>query len=368
MANPHFQNMILWAGNNEATEAKKDQPMFMPYPSDQTFYGYFNDFVQYNASDWTITTTEAGGGSASEGITSGAGGQLLISNDDAASDSDFLQLKGEPFKLSTSKRAYFSARFKVNDVDQNDFIIGLQITDTTPLDVSDGVYFISVDGSADLLLNVDDIIRSKIKHIRTTPKSSYSGVATEQNQTNINKQETFDKVTSLFNDHKIPVSIIDVNLYNHVSAAVKSKPTTGVVAIYDVLVHKPKSIFITGFKINNVPINPKIIAVILFGPTRSLRTIDDRIATNRGNTYKPAATSAKLRKGIPPKKRHIALPWRNPRIIIGQTRLGLWESFFDVTAITINKIPVLNKERTSWNCQRDESKNFNPKWMVKNVK
>ena len=71
MANPHFQNMILWAGNNEATEAKKDQPMFMPYPSDQTFYGYFNDFVQYNASDWTITTTEAGGGSASEGITSG---------------------------------------------------------------------------------------------------------------------------------------------------------------------------------------------------------------------------------------------------------------------------------------------------------
>ena len=57
MANPHFQNMILWAGNNEATEAKKDQPMFLPYPSDQTFYGYFNDFVQYNASDWTITTT-----------------------------------------------------------------------------------------------------------------------------------------------------------------------------------------------------------------------------------------------------------------------------------------------------------------------
>ena len=33
--------------------------------------------------------------------------------------------------------------------------MGLQITDTTPLDVSDGVYFISVDGSADLLLNVE---------------------------------------------------------------------------------------------------------------------------------------------------------------------------------------------------------------------
>ena len=155
MANPHFQNMILWAGNTDVTEQKKDQPMFQPYPSDQTFYGYFNDFMTYNSGDWTITTTEAGGGSASEEIISGAGGQLRISNDDAASDSDFLQLKGEPFRLSTSKRAYFSARFKVNDVDQNDFIMGLQITDTTPLDVSDGVYFISVDGSADLLLNVE---------------------------------------------------------------------------------------------------------------------------------------------------------------------------------------------------------------------
>ena len=155
MANPHFQNMILWAGNNEATEAKKDQPMFLPYPSDQTFYGYFNDFMTYNSGDWTITTTEAGGGSASEEIISGAGGQLRISNDDAASDSDFLQLKGEPFRLSTSKRAYFSARFKCNDVDQNDFIRGFQITDTTPLDVTDGIFFISADGAATLDFQVE---------------------------------------------------------------------------------------------------------------------------------------------------------------------------------------------------------------------
>ena len=37
MANPHFQNLILWAGNTVATKHKKDQPMFAPYPSDQTF-------------------------------------------------------------------------------------------------------------------------------------------------------------------------------------------------------------------------------------------------------------------------------------------------------------------------------------------
>ncbi len=128
MANPHFQNMILWAGNTDVTEQKKNQPMFMPYPSDQTFYGYFNDFMTYTATDWTITSTD-GGGDSGEVIqaTSSAGGALLITTNDAD-----------------------NARFKVNDVDQNDFIMGLQITDTTPLDVSDGVFFKKDDGDTNL--------------------------------------------------------------------------------------------------------------------------------------------------------------------------------------------------------------------------
>ena len=150
MANPHFQNLILWAGNTVATKHKKDMPMFAPYPSDQTFYMYHNDFMTYNSGDWTITTTEAGTGSATEAVTSSAGGALLLTNAAGDNDLDFLQLKGEGFKLSTSKKAYFSARFKVNDVDQSDFVIGLGITDTTPLDTTDGVFFISADGDAGL--------------------------------------------------------------------------------------------------------------------------------------------------------------------------------------------------------------------------
>ena len=150
MANPHFQNLILWAGNTVASEHKKNQPMFAPYPSDQTFYMYHNDFFTYNSGDWTITTTEAGTGSASEAVTSSAGGALLLTNAAGDNDLDFLQLKGEGFKLSTSKKAYFSARFKVNDVDQSDFVMGLGITDTTPLDTTDGVFFISADGAAGL--------------------------------------------------------------------------------------------------------------------------------------------------------------------------------------------------------------------------
>ena len=150
MANPHFQNLILWAGNTVATEHKKNQPMFAPYPSDQTFYMYHNDFFTYNSGDWTITTTEAGTGTASEAVTSSAGGALLLTNAAGDNDLDFLQLKGEAFKLSTSKKAYFSARFKVSDATQSDFVMGLQITDATPLATTDGVFFIKDDGDTNL--------------------------------------------------------------------------------------------------------------------------------------------------------------------------------------------------------------------------
>ena len=164
MANPHFQNQILWAGNTVASKHKKNLPMFQTYPSDQTFYGYFNDFMTYASGDWTITTTEAGSGNASEALTSQAGGALLITNDDADNDLDFLQLKGESFKLSTSKRAYFSARFKVSDATQSDFVMGLQITDTTPLATTDGVFFIKDDGDT----NPDFIVEKDSTSTDTT--------------------------------------------------------------------------------------------------------------------------------------------------------------------------------------------------------
>ena len=95
-------------------------------------------------------TIEGGSGNASEALTSQAGGALLITNDDADNDLDFLQLKGESFKLSSSKRAYFEARFKVSDATQSDFVMGLQITDTTPLATTDGVFFIKDDGDTNL--------------------------------------------------------------------------------------------------------------------------------------------------------------------------------------------------------------------------
>lgn len=112
------------------------------------FHTYFDDFDYFTAGDWTITTTEAGAGDATEALTDGDGGLLKITNDAADDDNDFFQKKGESFKFVAGKRLWFKSRFKVSDATQSDVVIGLQITDTTPLAVTDGVYFLKADGSA----------------------------------------------------------------------------------------------------------------------------------------------------------------------------------------------------------------------------
>ncbi len=144
---------------NGVSNRTKGHPLFnYPYLDPSKYYTYFDDFFEYHSGIYTITTTEAGSGNASEAITSGAGGQLLITNDDADNDLDFFQLKGESFKWDSSKRMFFSARFKTNDATQSEIIMGLQITDTTPLDVTDGIFFLKVDADTkpDLIIEKDN--------------------------------------------------------------------------------------------------------------------------------------------------------------------------------------------------------------------
>ena len=144
---------------NGVSNRTKGHPLFnYPYLDPSKYYTYFDDFFEYHSGIYTITTTEAGSGNASEAITSGAGGQLLITNDDADNDLDFFQLKGESFKWDSTKRMFFSARFKTNDATQSEIVMGLQITDTTPLDVTDGIFFLKVDADTkpDLIIEKDN--------------------------------------------------------------------------------------------------------------------------------------------------------------------------------------------------------------------
>jgi len=144
----HFRNGV---SNQAVGDPLYDYPYLDPFK----YATYANDFFTYTAGDWTVTTTEAGGGDATEALVSGSGGLLQILNDAGDDDLDFLQLKGEGFRYVADKNLFFKARFKVNDATQCDFVMGLGITDTTPLDTTDGLYFIKIDGGTGLDFNIE---------------------------------------------------------------------------------------------------------------------------------------------------------------------------------------------------------------------
>jgi hypothetical protein len=121
-------------------------------PAATIFHTYFEDFDYYTAGDWTVTETDAG---ATQALTDGDGGLLLITNTAADNELVSLQKKGESFRFEAGKALFFEARFKVSDATQSDVVIGLQITDTTPLDVTDGVFFIKADGAATVDFRVE---------------------------------------------------------------------------------------------------------------------------------------------------------------------------------------------------------------------
>lgn len=131
---------------NGVTNANLNGPLAnfgLPDPS--SWHVYFNDFNTYLASEWVVTETDAG---ATEALTAGDGGLLLLTNTAADNDLVALQSNVGSFLMAAGKKAMFKARFKVSDATQSDLVIGLQIIDTTPLAVSDGIWFQKDDGDA----------------------------------------------------------------------------------------------------------------------------------------------------------------------------------------------------------------------------
>lgn len=105
---------------------------------------FFDDFVRYNTGDWTITKIGAG----TNALTNAHGGQLLITTSALSGDSVHHDKVGESFLFALGRQAFFEARVALSDVSATDFYVGLHITDTTPLDVTNGVYFQKANGSA----------------------------------------------------------------------------------------------------------------------------------------------------------------------------------------------------------------------------
>ena len=170
-------------------------------PAATLYHTYFEDFDYYTAADWTVTETQAG---ATQALTDGDGGLLLITNTAADNDLVSLQKVGESFRFASGKPLFFEARFKVSDATQSDVVIGLQITDTTPLDVTDGVFFIKADGAATVDFRVE----------KNNTATTASAMATMANDTYIRLGFYYDGVSAVqyFVNGSIAGSSVTTNL------------------------------------------------------------------------------------------------------------------------------------------------------------
>lgn len=118
---------------------------------------YSDDFVHGVGADaqfdnfWTATRTEAGAGESTMTREDVVGGVLRITTDAADNDGVNAQLLGESFKLVAGNVVYFGIRMKANEATQNDFFVGLAITDTDILGgVTDRIGFEKLDGVTDV--------------------------------------------------------------------------------------------------------------------------------------------------------------------------------------------------------------------------
>lgn len=166
---------------------------------------FFDDFDRYVAADWTVTTVDGGTDAAAvRALVDGDGGLFSITNDDADDDANFLQKKGESFRFASGKELWFKARWKLGDATESDAVMGLQITDTTPLAVTDGVYFLKADGAASLAFYVT----------KNSTQSSKTAIATMVNDTFIETAFHYDgrSVIEIWVDGEAVGSLPVINL------------------------------------------------------------------------------------------------------------------------------------------------------------
>lgn len=180
-------------------------------PDPTKCHAYMNDFDQFSLS--TVTTalaewfpTITGATSTSSIITGADGGVLLITPGTVDDDNFFLQWKGgmgtttaETWKFEAGKPLWFKCRFKAADATQSDIVIGLQITDTSPLSVTDGVYFLKLDGSTTVNLLVTKNSTSTTTAAATLANDTYVTLAFFYNGS--------DRIDIFLNDVKVAASV-----------------------------------------------------------------------------------------------------------------------------------------------------------------
>lgn len=105
------------------------------------YFERFTDFLvtsDYTAGDWTITNS----GSPTVAVdVDDVGGNLSVATGATDTNSTSHQGKIEAYKFVLGKALEFECAFQLDDVVDSIFMIGLAVTDTTPLDATDRLVF-----------------------------------------------------------------------------------------------------------------------------------------------------------------------------------------------------------------------------------
>jgi len=166
ISNTRFPN-----GLTNVSETNLFADLVQPDPT--LFHQYYQDFDAYASADWTVTAT----GSTTQALTAGDGGLLLITNSAANADVCSLQKVPAAFAFTAGKKAFFRAKFQVNDASASTVIVGVQNTNANPLTATDGIYFSKAAASTSVSL----ISRLNA----TTGSTTVASVATLANNTQI---------------------------------------------------------------------------------------------------------------------------------------------------------------------------------------
>lgn len=181
---------------------------------------YLNDFSSGGPgvdaafdNDWTVTRVEAGAGESTLAILDGVGGVLQLTTDAAENDGINAQVLGEAFKLAAGNIVYFGARLKASATTQNDFFLGLAITDTDILGgVTDRIGFEKLDAATAVKAMLEKDSTETLSATLATLDTSYHTYEFYFDGTNVEffidgASVATPAVTNLPNDEELRVSI-----------------------------------------------------------------------------------------------------------------------------------------------------------------
>jgi hypothetical protein len=117
-------------------------------PSPLPVYGYFTDFENYDANDWTVTSTNSG----TSALTDGEGGILTQTTGATSTNYQANELVAKSFYFKTGFQKWFTFSFQLSDTSHTLMLAGLVDTLSGPMTPSKGVYFSKTDASTTLNL------------------------------------------------------------------------------------------------------------------------------------------------------------------------------------------------------------------------